>query len=352
MAFSDKHIVRVYVLFSLAVIAFAGPFTSTVESGLSKQSGKPVSVLLQKPFQVKQSADVSHAAASHHQRTVEARIADVLSRYRTGLKKHMRKQIPRAIYKMGEKYGYDPMFLTAVIITESSFNNWARSNRDAFGLMQIRPRTGKALADETKTPWKGHKTLFQPKTNIALGTHYLDKLFKRFGDIVIALEAYNHGPTLMARYLRRGYQPEKYSGKVFSHYKKIRLPQSKPRIVFASRTPKAAPATVAASPAAPQAKAQKTVKILKGESLFRLAERLGYDKKDAVRFAAALWMNNVNAFVEGNMNGIQAGQVLNLNDLDEKIDSLDFAQAKKLVDQQWQEWKSYQSLSAPDIQQA
>ncbi len=337
MAFSEKQILRVYILFAFALTALVGPFSSTVESGLGSRSGKPVSILLEKPYQVQKAV-----AKTPFQKDIEKRIADVLARYRTGLKKHQRSQLVKVLYKMGEKYGYDPLFLTAVIITESSFNNWARSNRDAFGLMQIRPRTGKALADETKTPWNGHKTLFHPETNIALGTHYLDKLFRRFGDIEIALEAYNHGPTLMARYLRRGYQPVKYSGKVFSHYKKIRLPQSKPRIVFASLTAKAAPAQ-------PESAVQKTVKVQEGESLFRLADRLGYKKKDAYRFAAALWQSNVNAFIEGNMNGIQAGQTLNLTDLDEKMDGIDYKHAKKMIAEQWQEWKSYQG--SPDIQE-
>ena len=60
------------------------------------------------------------------------------------------------------------MFLTALIIVESSFNSKARSSRGAIGLMQIIPRTGVALATEKKIEWNGKPTLYNPQTNIAL----------------------------------------------------------------------------------------------------------------------------------------------------------------------------------------
>ena len=76
-----------------------------------------------------------------------------------------------------KKYGYDPLLLTAVIITESSFNNYARSSKDALGLMQIRPATGKYLANEVNVQWNGSSSLYDPETNIILGAYYLNKLF-------------------------------------------------------------------------------------------------------------------------------------------------------------------------------
>jgi soluble lytic murein transglycosylase len=92
--------------------------------------------------------------------------------------------------------------LTAIIITESSFNKRARSNRGALGLMQIRPATGKQLATEVSVQWRGAPSLYDPETNIALGAYYLNKLFLRFGDLGLALEAYNHGPSRLKGYLK------------------------------------------------------------------------------------------------------------------------------------------------------
>jgi len=48
-------------------------------------------------------------------------------------------------------------------------------------------------------------------------------LVSRFGDLKLALEAYNHGPSRLSRYLRKGYQPERYSKKVLKNYRKIRF---------------------------------------------------------------------------------------------------------------------------------
>jgi len=123
-----------------------------------------------------------------------------------------------------KKYGYDPLLLTAVIITESSFNNWARSNRGALGLMQIRPATGKELAAEVSVQWQGTLSLYNPETNIALGAYYLNKLYLHFGDLGLALEAYNHGPSRLKGYLKKGYRPTRYSRKVFKHYGRLLSP--------------------------------------------------------------------------------------------------------------------------------
>ena len=131
------------------------------------------------------------------------------------------QQIQKSILEESKIYDYDPLFLTALIITESSFNSKARSNKGAIGLMQIIPRTGAALALEKKIQWRGNPTLYNPQTNIALGAYYLKKLHKRFGDLNLALEAYNHGPTKLAKYLKRGYQPRRYSKKVFKIYEMI-----------------------------------------------------------------------------------------------------------------------------------
>jgi soluble lytic murein transglycosylase-like protein len=154
---------------------------------------------------------------------VQEKIISVITHYKTGLKEEQKDQISQHILKQSKKYGYDPLFLTALIITESSFNHRAKSSVGALGLMQIRPRTGKALASEANMRWRGKRTLYHPEKNIALGSYYLHKLVKRFGKMHTALEAYNHGPTRIARYLRKGKHPQKYSGKVFAVYNKIRF---------------------------------------------------------------------------------------------------------------------------------
>ncbi len=164
-----------------------------------------------------------HIALREKQR-IQNRIFDVISRYSTGLDIDLLNQIPRWIYEESRKYDYDPFLLTALIVTESSFNNWAKSHRGALGLMQIRPRTGHAIATEANLPWEGKPTLFKPDSNIALGTYYLNKLQNRFNnDVRLALEAYNHGPTRLQRYIQQGKRlPADYSNKVLKIYDLIR----------------------------------------------------------------------------------------------------------------------------------
>jgi len=154
---------------------------------------------------------------------VRIRIEEIISKHYTGLDEKNAVRIPELILVESKKYGYDPLFLTALIITESSFYNWAKSNRGARGLMQLRPATAIALASETHLKWRGNRTLFDPEKNIALGAYYLNKMVSRFGNLTLALEAYNHGPSRLSKYLRKGYQPKRYSKKVLKNYRKIRV---------------------------------------------------------------------------------------------------------------------------------
>lgn len=164
-----------------------------------------------------------HATLREKQR-IKSKIFDVISSYSTGLDGASLSQIPQWIYEASRKYNTDPFLLTALIVTESSFNNWAKSHRGALGLMQIRPRTGHAMATEVNLPWDGKPTLFSPESNIALGTYYLNKLQNRFNnDVKLALEAYNHGPTKLERYIQQGKRlPVDYSNKVLKIYDLIR----------------------------------------------------------------------------------------------------------------------------------
>jgi len=161
-------------------------------------------------------------AFGHSLKTLQKkRIAQQIAQYKTGLKTSYIDDLPELIIHESKKYGHDPLLLTAVIITESSFNNWARSNRGALGLMQIRPATGRALAAEVRVQWQGTPSLYDPETNITLGAYYLNKLFLRFGDLGLALEAYNHGPSRLKGYLKKGHRPKRYSRQVFKKYSSL-----------------------------------------------------------------------------------------------------------------------------------
>ena len=150
------------------------------------------------------------------------RIGNVLTGYR-GLRKVDKSRLAEVILEESKKHNVDPMLILALIETESSFRKWARSRKGARGLMQIRPFVGKALAKELNLPWKGSKTLYDPYTNVQLGTYYFSKLLNNFDkNLDVALTAYNYGPTYVARLIRNGKRiPERYANKVITNYRNL-----------------------------------------------------------------------------------------------------------------------------------
>lgn len=210
------------ILSALVTLSFTGAFMgeSPQFGGLSPYSSAYVKFeeKIFEGFDEKRRVEVLR-----YEKRVKADILEIMSGYSTGLDDDDIKKLPDWIYTQSQRYGYDPLFLTALIQTESSFNNWARSHRGALGLMQIRPATGYAMASETQIEWLGNPTLYDPGSNIALGAYYLNKMVLRFGDLQLALEAYNRGPSNLVRYLRTGKRPYRYSNKVLEHYKKNQL---------------------------------------------------------------------------------------------------------------------------------
>ena len=100
----------------------------------------------------------------------------------------------RLIKENAARHGLDPNLVLALIRQESAFQESARSGADARGLMQILPATGRSLAREARMARFTVSMLYQPETNIALGTRHLASLLQRYGGRVeLALAAYNAG---------------------------------------------------------------------------------------------------------------------------------------------------------------
>lgn len=146
----------------------------------------------------------------------------IIEEYSRGLKEEEKRRLVRTIMEESQRYHLDPLFVLAVIETESTYYHRARSRKGARGLMQIRYFVGKTLAKEVEITWEGGKTLYDPVANVKLGVYYLSKLIERFGSIDIALAAYNYGPTYIARLMARGQRlPLYYSMRVLGNYRDL-----------------------------------------------------------------------------------------------------------------------------------
>ncbi len=101
------------------------------------------------------------------------------------------------------KYGLDPNLVLGLIRQESAFSAEAHSRANARGLMQVLPSTGRKLARDARVSRYSTRKLFQPETNVALGTRHLADLLQHFsGRVEFALAAYNAGIDRVDRWAR------------------------------------------------------------------------------------------------------------------------------------------------------
>ena len=105
------------------------------------------------------------------------------------------------IYKYAEEFDLEPELVFAVIHAESRFNENAVSRVGASGLMQIMEETAYWLAPQAGIDDFKYSQILDPEINIRLGTFYLSMLYRRYGDMDVALSAYNAGSGNVGRWL-------------------------------------------------------------------------------------------------------------------------------------------------------
>ena len=127
-------------------------------------------------------------------------------------KKKREDAFSHIIIEAANRYNVDPAIIKAIIMAESSYNPKAVSYRGAGGLMQLMPRTAKAL---------GVKDIFNPEQNITAGVKYFKQLLEQFnGDTSLALAAYNAGSRKVRKY--KGVPPFKATKKYIKNVMKYR----------------------------------------------------------------------------------------------------------------------------------
>jgi len=113
-------------------------------------------------------------------------------------------RLARQIHTAAEREGLDPELGFRLVRAESGFNPRARSHAGALGLTQLMPRTARWLDRGMTSP----RAVMEPEANLRVGFRYLRRLIGKYGDLRLALLAYNRGEGAVDRDLRSRRNPE------------------------------------------------------------------------------------------------------------------------------------------------
>lgn len=118
------------------------------------------------------------------------------------------------LHPTAQGLGLDQAWVYGLIRQESRFVSDAQSGVGAAGLMQVMPSTGKWVAEKIGLTDYGHGMLNDIRTNIVLGTNYLNMVLNNAdGSQVLATAAYNAGPSRIRTW--RGLLTAPMEGAVF-----------------------------------------------------------------------------------------------------------------------------------------
>lgn len=125
--------------------------------------------------------------------------SDFFARHQSIISERVREEFFRTeipygsvIYDEAKRNGLAPELVAAIVKTESDFRPALRSHKNALGLMQVVPNTGRLM---------GVHDLLDPAQNVRAGSRYLRYLHRRFrGDQKMILAAYNAGEGNIARF--------------------------------------------------------------------------------------------------------------------------------------------------------
>lgn len=106
------------------------------------------------------------------------------------------------VRRSAQASGIDPAWLLALIRQESAFRGSACSHAGACGVMQLMPATARWILERNGQGSADlSATISTPANNIAVGADYLAYLRGRFSSHILALAAYNAGPSNVANWV-------------------------------------------------------------------------------------------------------------------------------------------------------
>jgi soluble lytic murein transglycosylase len=107
------------------------------------------------------------------------------------------------VAEAASKVGIPTELVYSIMRQESSFNNYARSPADAFGLMQLIPQTAGEVSRTTGITWAAMDQLYGPNLNVSLGASYLRMLWDRYdGQFILSVASYNASEDAVRNWAR------------------------------------------------------------------------------------------------------------------------------------------------------
>lgn len=97
------------------------------------------------------------------------------------------------IRRAAREHKVDFALVKAIMHVESAFNPYAKSHKNAHGLMQLIPQTAQRYGVDTRD-------IYDPYHNIQAGVRYLKFLSTQFRDIRYVIAAYNAGENAVHTY--------------------------------------------------------------------------------------------------------------------------------------------------------
>lgn len=129
---------------------------------------------------------------------LSSRAMEVYEPYRAAIAKFNPRLTPdqvqtitSSVLGFSEHYGIDPRLVIALFIAESGFRPTATSRTGAMGLGQLMPGTARGL---------GVGNAYDPVQNIEGSIRLIRGHLAKYGDLALALSAYNAGPGAVKKY--------------------------------------------------------------------------------------------------------------------------------------------------------
>jgi soluble lytic murein transglycosylase-like protein len=171
----------------LVLVAAVSALALIVEAQYGPQWRQPVEALasLPKAAAADEAQPAAGAALTPAQEGRIRALSDFVAR-RYRVSQGVAFDLVSHAHQVGAQLQLDPLLIIAVIAIESRFNPIAESNAGAKGLMQIIPKYHEDKLGE----FGGEHAVFDPETNIEVGSLILREYIRRTGNLNIALQMY------------------------------------------------------------------------------------------------------------------------------------------------------------------